>query len=910
MSEANSPALAQIHYWIREDYFGTALRKMDEFGDREVGREGECHWKILRAFCIVRLGRSSEAMRLLNIMLRDESMAEYKLSTLHALRIAHCSEKKIDREALRELDRQIQTLWSQQIPERGAFTATTLLLLDRQFERARPLLDKLSSQSNSSFLSLRGWLELLSGKVSQSTLENFDRAIALDKNVEAFLGKAHLFKIRQNIIDMESTLNSLLNANSSVLPAYVELAKASAMNRHWETMAEICQKAALIQSDCLPILFLDFVYSYLILGDIQGEQILTEFVDAMLLTEASNQSQFLRIGSLLASIALDRKNITTQAKRLVDAALGIRQNSQALLLKSNLSLAEGDIRQASQLALRAVESGSNIENEKGLNNEDNQNGERAVLTMIRCQLAEQQNDKQLKEINQQLEFLQQTHSDVKEQSLFHYLLALLAKRGNKPDEQVFSHLNIAVDVHFAYNQPTFLLAKTKLGANEMSVAEQLLRGCVNKSSDNAEAYLLLAQILVQKNELDEADKLLDIGLGFNFRVREHPLYFLTKARLEKRANRVDQSIEQLRNALDLFAKKESELELAEAERIAITLELIDSLQTANRIEEADSCMLEAAERYKGKPLEEQQLVLMNAQLRLQRGNVDGAIKVLQAVKPDQPNYRAARIKMAQIYLEEKHDKHRFALCYRDLLEQDTSPQIYELLGDAYISIQEPELAIDAYETAMRRAPKDYQLAEKIGNAYVKCHLYNKAITFYETAMKSSGRQKILRIRFAEQLFQMGNFDKCKRVLKEVLDAETDPSDIQTIREHVSYWMLISRLHMETSEWDQACRDLLKARQLQLRIVGSGGREGLNIAEEKKLAALICQQLAELYANSRDWNKAIELFKEAIGHNERDTKSHLSLAGIYASLGKLHFCDQQCQQVLNFDPNNNDATLVN
>ena len=92
---------------------------------------------------------------------------------------------------------------------------------------------------------------------------------------------------------------------------------------------------------------------------------------------------------------------------------------------------------------------------------------------------------------------------------------------------------------------------------------------------------------------------------------------------------------------------------------------------------------------------------------------------------EQPNYRAARIKMAQIYLEEKHDKHRFALCYRDLLEQESMPQTYELLGDAYRSIQEPELAIDAYETAMRRAPKDHQLAEKIGNAYVKCHLYNK-----------------------------------------------------------------------------------------------------------------------------------------------------------------------------------------
>lgn len=31
---------------------------------------------------------------------------------------------------------------------------------------------------------------------------------------------------------------------------------------------------------------------------------------------------------------------------------------------------------------------------------------------------------------------------------------------------------------------------------------------------------------------------------------------------------------------------------------------------------------------------------------------------------DQPNYRSARIKMAQLYLEVKHDKHKFALCYR------------------------------------------------------------------------------------------------------------------------------------------------------------------------------------------------------------------------------------------------------
>jgi hypothetical protein len=43
--------------------------------------------------------------------------------------------------------------------------------------------------------------------------------------------------------------------------------------------------------------------------------------------------------------------------------------------------------------------------------------------------------------------------------------------------------------------PSFLLAKTKLVTGETLAAEHLLRGCVDKNSDNAEAYLLLAQVL-------------------------------------------------------------------------------------------------------------------------------------------------------------------------------------------------------------------------------------------------------------------------------------------------------------------------------------------------------------------------------------------------------------------------------
>ena len=48
-------------------------------------------------------------------------------------------------------------------------------------------------------------------------------------------------------------------------------------------------------------------------------------------------------------------------------------------------------------------------------------------------------------------------------------------------------------------------------------------------------------------------------------------------------------------------------------------------------------------------------------------------------------------------------------------------QSYVLLGDAYMAIQEPERALEIYEQALRRNPKDSQLRAKMGQ--VSCALY-------------------------------------------------------------------------------------------------------------------------------------------------------------------------------------------
>lgn len=38
----------------------------------------------------------------------------------------------------------------------------------------------------------------------------------------------------------------------------------------------------------------------------------------------------------------------------------------------------------------------------------------------------------------------------------------------------------------------------------------------------------------------------------------------------------------------------------------------------------------------------------------------------------------------------------------------------------------------------------------------------------------SGRKNVMRIRFAKQLIQMGNFEKCKKIIRDIIDIEVEP----------------------------------------------------------------------------------------------------------------------------------------
>lgn len=62
-----------------------------------------------------------------------------------------------------------------------------------------------------------------------------------------------------------------------------------------------------------------------------------------------------------------------------------------------------------------------------------------------------------------------------------------------------------------------------------------------------------------------------------------------------------------------------------------------------------------------------------------------------------------------------------------------------MLGDAYLRILNPELAIDALQQAYTLDPENSRLRSRIGRALVATHEYHRAVDFYEKGIKEIGK---------------------------------------------------------------------------------------------------------------------------------------------------------------------------
>ena len=101
-----------------------------------------------------------------------------------------------------------------------------------------------------------------------------------------------------------------------------------------------------------------------------------------------------------------------------------------------------------------------------------------------------------------------------------------------------------------------------------------------------------------------------------------------------------------------------------------------------------------------------------------------------------------------------------------------------------MSITEPERALEIYEQALKRNPRDSLLAAKMGQALQKTHQYGKALNYYKEAIKDEDNHA-LRYDMAELQMRLKTYDRAEKTIQQALEAENNQNDLNSLIMQVS-----------------------------------------------------------------------------------------------------------------------------
>ncbi|XP_054643710.1 tetratricopeptide repeat protein 21B isoform X1 [Dunckerocampus dactyliophorus] len=956
--ENEETALALIRYYCNEKYFNHAV---DAAAAALTKFRGDPVLRFLHAYGTLMQDHIGEATAELDTIKDTPDMS---LCTLMALVYAEKKKTKPDKEVIQELETKIKEDRKSASPQSLYHAGMFLWLLGRH-DKAREYTERMIKLSNGSKqgVILKAWIDVTCGKeaYARKAGKYFDEGLKDGADVFAVMGKAQYYEYRQNYSGALDVVNKVIASFPTFLPALIKKMKLFLNLQDWEQTTETAIRVLQMNKNDLDALQMLTLHCLCKNGDIaESTKHLSNITSSLDAREPHNPELAYRTSLAFSRVCARNEKVLEQVFRMVEKAFSAAPgNSDIATELGYLLVLQGRIKEAmkwyktamtldetSLSALTGIIRCQLIEGR--LEDADQQLeflteiqqsiGKSGDLLYLRALVAVKKHRPQeevtkllddavethfstLQGLPLSVEYFQKLNPDFLLEIVKEYLALCPAKpaaQGQSPPPQLrrcAALLDTVVKIVPGLLQGVFLQAKVRYQSGDVDAAQSSLHHCLEQCPSHTDAHLLMAQIHLLRGNSSLCFQSLEVCLSHNFQIREHPLYLLIKAQAKKKTGELTEAIQTLQMAMSLpgvcragSAKSKSRtMELSPADCVSIFLELAEALWLNGEQHEAAKVMQDAINEFSGTP-EELRVTIANADLALLRGDTELALSMLRNITPEQPYYIQATEKMADIYLNHKKDKHLYVSCYREIVDKLPSPHTLVLLGDAYMHILEPEKAIEVYEHALEKTPKDGALASKFGKALVKTHYYAKAIHYYEAALKTE-QQNFLRYDLAELLMKMKQYERCEKVLHDALSHEP-VNEVAGLSEDCRYLLLLAKVQNKVDKTEEALLSLQRARDVQAKVLKRVESEAPDaVPAQKQLAAKICAEIAQHYTSQRGYERAIKFYKEALVYCESDHKVMLDLAQMFLTLDEVDACQEQCSVILKKDQFNEDATLM-
>ena len=799
---------------------------------------------------------------------------------------------------------------------------------------------------------------------SKNALQYFEAALKTNnRNIEAIFGKAKYYTVCGQYEEAIELLNQLIVVYQNFAPPLVEKMKVQLSLQDWDQAEETANRILSSEPRNIDGLKFKVLQTICRKGVYEDAYLqLRKFFTELERAEPKNSHIFLINAQLFSRICGRDEKILEVSSMFAEKAASIDSTSSVNMAEVGYqNLLKGRVKEAQ----RYYKSATKLDESSIL----------ALSGIISCQLL----DKQYDIAKEQLDFLKEIQGGTVNKAEILYMSSVLGRLTQASSEDVMVSLNEAVESHFrtvrsltfgpeyltlinpdfvvllvkeylmyAPSNPAtqgqaiaaplkkslmilepvtkacpglkdalYLLSKAKFLSGDLKSAVSTLQHVLdNIDPTDADCHLLMAQIQLHQGNFLNAQQSLEVGLSYNFEVRDHPIYHLINAKVMKTNGNIQDSIKTLQTALNLVNRKKvgsagkPKVDFSMTDKVSVYLELAEAYRHTGQNQEASRIMNEAMSEFMG-TVEELRITVANADLALSKGEVDSALNILRAITPSQPYYLQAREKMANIYLHYRKDKKMFAQCYREVVEKSPSPQSYLLLGDAYMSITEPERALEIYEQALKRNPRDSLLAAKMGEALQKTHQYGKALNYYKEAVKDEDNNS-LRFDMAELQMRLKNFDRAEKTIQQALqlEQENNQSDLNSLILQAKFQTLLARVQEKSNNLEASLQTLGETKLLRSRILKRVQVEQPDaVLEQRMLAAKVCHQMAEHSVLQRNYEAAIQFYKEALQFHSEDDEALVSLARLYLMTDDLDQCQYSCMTLLRNDKDNEEATVM-
>ncbi|XP_068085087.1 tetratricopeptide repeat protein 21B-like [Anabrus simplex] len=963
----------RIFYNCREKYYH-AMQIAALEGIRKYSNDPS--FRLYNGIALVLGRRVQEGIRELDPL---QINRDVMLGAMLALMFAHRRFASVDREALAQLDSKLKEE-RKHASETGLYHAAVVLFYTGKPDKAKDYVDKLlkTNPKSADGLVIKGWIEMYAGRdgKAKDIMQYFDLAIEQGngkKNTEAIFGKVRYCELQNDYEGAINLLNQLVVRYPSYTAPLIEKMKNQLALLDWDLAIETANRILSLDAHCLEALKAKVLTTLCRDGNYEEASLgIRRFLSEMEKIEPKNADLFLETAQLFSRVCGRNAAVLAETYKFAEKAAQLDPTNAEFMTELGYQcLLQGRVKDATKFYRSATKvDDSSIAalsgltlcqlTEGGAEEQASQQVEflREVqgaqptpdLLLMSAQLAGGDSEKALHYLNQAVEahfktlrtlpygpkYLRCLDPDFLLQIVKEYLAyapiqpAVSVSNYSSglsqgqplpiPLRQSLTILEAVSKACPGLLEGLYQLARIQFLSGDHKSATVTLQHILDDiDAASSDANLLMAQIHIQQGNYQRAAQCLEVGLSYNFKVREHPVYHLISALVQKQQGNIEECIQTLQTAMSLSGLKSNSAgktqpptsptvqELSLPDKVSIFLELVDAYREMKRFDEATKVMQEATVKFAGTS-EEGRITVANAEFALHRGDTRLALDLLQTVSPKQAYYQQARCKMANIHLKHRKDLRAFAECYRELVENAPGPLSYVMLGDAYMSIQEPDRAIEAYDQALKRNPRDTALACKMGRALVKTHQYGKAINYYKEAIRGEDNGD-LKLDMSELFMKLGQHDKAEKTLSQELESKSDISDVTGLIARSRVLLLLAKVREKSGNIQAALDTLKEAHDNQSRILKRASLDSLASNEQRLIAADICQQMAEHANILRDFDSAIRYYKEALMHNGEDKLTMVALARLYMQVNDLEQCELSCKVLLRADSENEAATVM-